>query len=729
MDFKRFFGENRHLVVLAVAIVVFYLFFFHNRLYGEINGSFISYGFVMEQQPLPFWSAQLSGGYPLFSNGEIPVFGLFNIILFFVNDVVLAFGLSILASMLFAGIGAALLAHEFIGNRFASVFAGVVFVATGSFAYALFSGTMPYLYPLAFYPLVFLFSYRAVHGSFFRNSAFAALFLAFGLLSGGTIYFLWNIFGVAVFLSVYGLFALLRFDRSRLFKICAAVAVIFVLAVGFSAVKLLPAYEFNKLTNRADSVSYDEFVWRHTQITLFKIPGALFGTGFGMMRMGVVVFLLAAASLLALKRKHVFAFAFLAVVALLVEATPLSRLVYALPGFDKMRQIYNVLGLFSVAVSVLSAVGFAGILRRFKSKRHVIGVLIIALAVAELFVVGYHTNVSPYEKNFGRQLGDNALLLNISGDSDYYRLHFYGENFVGLSIAKYAVPLGIRVMDWTTGNVWFNDYSQFTGVAGQQNSARMWGVANVKYVASRQPLDIPGLEFAGSFKECVSCDLKASYLYKNRFFLPEAYTVKKAVLVFGSSVKAEQLQYQLLLEPSFNPVETAVILSGSLPENLERFGLVLLTENPQDSGRLAAYAAGGGIVEPDVLSGKTAADFGRVLSYLSSEVPVAGLPEINEYAPGRIKVTAKDDGFLVLSEKFYKFRDWKAHVGVFEPEKFRSNIISTSVYLKKGESVVFEYKPASFRIGLVISVISVIAAFSPLLLMRLRRRFKQRTRS
>ena len=226
------------------------------------------------------------------------------------------------------------------------------------------------------------------------------------------------------------------------------------------------------------------------------------------------------------------------------------------------------------------------------------------------------------------------------------------------------------------------------------------------------------------------CDLKAKYLYRNRLFLPEAYTVKKAVLVFGSSGEAEQLQYQLLLEPSFNPQSTAVILSDSLPENLERFGLILLTEAPQDSAPLAGFAAKGGIVEPDVLSGKTSADYSRVLNYLRSEIPAATIPEINEYAPTRVKITARDNGFLVLSEKFYRFNDWNAHVGGIESEKFRSNIISTSVYLKKGESVVFRYEPAAFRIGLVISVISVVVAFFlPLLLRRLKHLSKQRIRS
>lgn len=155
---------HRYLLVVALAAFVLYAFFFHARLYGEINGSFISYGLVMKDAYLqgmqPHWTSLLSGGYPLLSNPEVPSFGILNLMVFLLPDVILAFSITILIHVLLAGIGAALLSFEFTKSRHAAVVSGILFMTSGSFAYAIFSGTMPYLYPLAFLPWVLLFSYR-----------------------------------------------------------------------------------------------------------------------------------------------------------------------------------------------------------------------------------------------------------------------------------------------------------------------------------------------------------------------------------------------------------------------------------------------------------------------------------------------------------------------------------------------------------------------------------------
>ncbi len=715
MNVKEKLRENRYLVVVAAVAILFYLFFVHGRLYGEINGSFISYGFAMKESAIPFWTPQLSGGYPLYSNPEVPMFGILNLMMLLIPDAILAFNLTTLIHMLIAGIGAALLGYELTKNRNAAIVSGVSYLLIGSFAFSVLTGTMPFLYPLAFLPLIFLFAYKALHSNTLRNSLITAALLAYQIISGGTIHFLWTFLGLGIFLGTSFLFTLIQMKKSEMKKIIAVGFLLVIFTAGFSAVKLLPALEFNKLTNRANEVSYDDFVWKHTQIIPPKIPSAMFGTGVTMMRTGFIVFLLAAAALLSWKRKYILAFAAVALIALLVEiGTPLTQLIYKLPGYDKTRQIYNILGIFSLSVAVFAGIGWASILKKIKSRQNLATAAVIALIVLEMLAFGYHIQRQPFENNFGQQLSENSLLQNISSDKAYYRLHLYGEDFVGLSLTKYAVPLRIRMLDWTTGNVWFNDYVQFTTIAGQQNSARMWGIANVKYVASRQQLNISGLELIGEFEECSNCDLKAKYLYRNSAFLPEAYTAQKAALILGGSAAAKQLQYQLLLDARFSPETTALISSETLPENLNRFGMVILTENPSGSerGKLQSYAQKGGIVEPNIFEDGSSLSYKTIADFLSSEDSRIEEVEISTFEPTNMEITAKNSGFLVLSEKFYKFKEWKAELDGKELEKFNANIYSTAVYLGEGETAVFEYKPKTFYTGLFVTLLSIaIAAF------------------
>lgn len=713
MNVKEKLQENRYLLVVVLASLVFYALFVHGRLYGEINGSFISYGFSMKESAIPFWTPQLSGGYPLYANPEVPMFGILNLMILLLPDVILAFSITTLIHMLIAGTGAALLSYELTRNRKAAAVSGVSYMLIGSFAFSVLTGTIPFLYPLAFLPMIFLFAYKALHFNTIRNSLIAAALLAYQIISGGTMHFLWTLLGLGAFLWAYFLFALFQMKKAEMKKIIAIGAILLVFTAGFSAVKLLPALDFNKLTNRADEVSYDDFVWKHTQITPSKIPSAMLGTGVTMMRTGVAVFLLALTAFLSWRRKYFMAFAAVALIALLVEVgTPLTKLVYNLPGYDKTRQIYNVLGVFSLAVAIFAGIGWANILKKIKSRQNITTAAVVIVIVLELLAFGYHIQHYPFERNFGQQLSENLLLQNISSDSDYYRLHLYGEDFVGLSLTKYAVPLGIRMLDWTTGNVWFNDYAQFTTIAGQQNSARMWGIANVKYVASRQQLNISGLKFIGEFEECSNCDLKAKYLYRNAEFLPEAYTAQKAALFLGDSPAAQQLQYQLLLDASFNPKTAALVSSEALPENLERFGMIILTENPGGSERskLQSYAQKGGILEPNIFEGSSSLNYERIAGFLSSDNGEIIEAEISTFEPRKVEITAKESGFLVLSEKFYKFKEWTASIDGKVAEKFNANIYSTAVYLNKGETVVFEYKPKTFYTGLFITLLSIAAA-------------------
>jgi uncharacterized membrane protein YfhO len=82
---------------------------------------------------------------------------------------------------------------------------------------------------------------------------------------------------------------------------------------------------------------------------------------------------------------------------------------------------------------------------------------------------------------------------------------------------------------------------------------------------------------------------------------------------------------------------------------------------------------------------------------------------ITGYGPNTVSidVTTGSDGMLVLTDVHYP--GWKARVNGVEERIHRVNGLVRGVYVKEGAStVVFYYRPASFRTGVVIFLATVL---------------------
>jgi membrane protein YfhO len=100
----------------------------------------------------------------------------------------------------------------------------------------------------------------------------------------------------------------------------------------------------------------------------------------------------------------------------------------------------------------------------------------------------------------------------------------------------------------------------------------------------------------------------------------------------------------------------------------------------------------------------------------------AGSAEIESYAPERVVIdaTAGAPAYLVLTDAW--FPGWRAWVDGAEQPVWRANHALRAVWLQPGRHrVVFRYEPASFRIGLLVSVLAALAV-AALLVASARRR-------
>ena len=85
------------------------------------------------------------------------------------------------------------------------------------------------------------------------------------------------------------------------------------------------------------------------------------------------------------------------------------------------------------------------------------------------------------------------------------------------------------------------------------------------------------------------------------------------------------------------------------------------------------------------------------------------LPEIVEYQNEKviIKTETNDSGILVLTDNYYP--SWKAYVNGEETKIFRANYTFRAVEVPSGKNIIeFLYEPESVRLGIIISVISLM---------------------
>lgn len=96
-------------------------------------------------------------------------------------------------------------------------------------------------------------------------------------------------------------------------------------------------------------------------------------------------------------------------------------------------------------------------------------------------------------------------------------------------------------------------------------------------------------------------------------------------------------------------------------------------------------------------------------AFINLPKPIESSVSITSYEPQKIVIDAKTNApqMLFLSDNYYP--GWKAYVDNNETKIYRADYTFRSIYLPKGNhTVIFKYDPISFKIGLTISVLSVI---------------------
>jgi hypothetical protein len=193
-------------------------------------------------------------------------------------------------------------------------------------------------------------------------------------------------------------------------------------------------------------------------------------------------------------------------------------------------------------------------------------------------------------------------------------------------------------------------YTEFLGFANQLDTAsqiRLLGTFNVKYLVSFQPVTTKGIILVDRFPQYYS------WLYKIE------RTVSRVYVVNQSTVETNSVEIlQRLASPGFDPTQE----------------VVLDAESAMEPRRPLVATAG-------------------IVRYENQAVTV--------------QVSLNDSGILVLADSYYP--GWKAYVDGKEEVIRRANLFFRAVPLPAGNHTVeFRYEPMSFKVGLVISVATVV---------------------
>ena len=687
----------------------------------------------MSNFDIPLWSPYTLGGMPFFAKPQVQVFDITWLLLLIAPTAWLGLKWSYLLHFFMAGVGMYLFMYFYMKqDSKISFLTALIYMLNGNLLAEIASGHMNVLNVYTWLPFILLFALLALGSKewalFSILAGFAFSFLIFGGSPQEALF--------AVLLFVFILFAHLIGKNffKRLVKAFLIGVVVFLVFSGISAIKTLPTLEMLKITGvREQGLSFDSlagegiFNTKNFVITYLSFFGI------------IGIFLLPFAFLNIKKKKTVLFAALLLFSIAVLSRSPLIYLIWKyVPLVSKIRGIFKVIFLFTFPASVLLGIGASNALSSLQNKfklnsKHYLNAFYLLILIAVITNLAVFGPKQMLFDNINPQLEKNQVMQYMSKDADIFRFKAYETNGIDWGTAFYSIPLNLQDI-YGYDNIWHYKYMPvFLSVANSQ-PAKMFGMLNMKYMTSMQPINISGFGFVNKFEECGFhengfdiCQPKKSdgpYLYKNELFLPRAYFADNAILVLGNPNNIDNVAYFLMLNNNFDPSSTIIVSEGTLDkmelEILQKFHAVILLKTPNDADayKLREYISKGGLLLPDIFAGESQLSEAKINSMLFSlNANYSAIKKVDidydSYDSSFVKLDGQS-GFLVLSEQYSQYPGWKADVNGKELEILRANNLLTAVYIsnEKG-ALTFKYNPKSFVYGawITIATFSIMLAF------------------
>ncbi len=712
--------------------------------------SITEYGDIM-----PLWSPYFFGGDPLLAKSAFfNIFYLPSLLIFIIGPFA-ALKWTIMINFFLAGAFMYALMRYLTASSKIGLISALVYMFNGFFLFTAVKAELMEsvnAYPLL--PLLMLFTIRAFkEKEWLSNTIFAGITLALMIIGSSGIFFLYATLALFLYFTLSLLGRSMQSVQNRIIKATIIGVILVCVFAGLSAFKLLPVYEYQQEYGVRGNLD-----WESASTRTFS-PGEYFREliepsipHFAQEqsnKIGIVAFILALVAIWKMpKNRNWMFFAGLIIISLLLTSgTILLKLLWQYyPGWSGMRYANRALFLFVFSASCLAGLGAGTILDLAKKKfnsnsaENFAFYGLAALIVIDLAVlgVGGFPNPSTQPQNFETVLKSNEVMNFLAEQNGTFRIHTLETRGIDWGTEFYTVPLKLENI-MTYDSNWYPEYVNrfFQYSTNPANSAKYWGIMNVKYVTAQSSVNITGLKLLQRFNDCKICFPEQAaiqkawgpYLYENEEFMPRAYLINNSILIVGKKNEARNMMYAILNEEAFDPRKSVIILGKEKIEDyttdeLNHYQNVILLQGSVNQGAvLAEYK---GTLMPDIRTGETSFS----LLQLKENLREGKYEPIADTSIRIINFNKKEimlpeyKGFLVMSEKYALFNGWKAETEQGEKDLLLANGVITAMYIENDGKIKFTYFPNSYKLGMIISL-STLALLLAYFLNSLTKKFKK----
>ena len=683
-----------------------------------------SLGDALRSGHLPLWIREIYGGFPLLARADAGVCYPFNLLLFGLLSPYLALNLTILLTVVTAGVGMYFYAREIGSSHFASVIGGIAFCFSG---YLVSHLKHPSLVNAACWlPLALTLLERAVRRSHYRFLLWFGIVFGLQHLSGnaqtayysGVLYFFYFPFRLlnnqrdipAGSPKPTVLSSLLKLFKSKLTWCFAGVLILGSL---LAAIQLIPTYEMVSLSGRSGGVTFQyasSYAYDPKDFWTFFYPylngdiGDLTYTGRGIFwedygYVGVVTLFLALfASLRWWRNWHVRFLSTSAVVSYLLvlgPATPVYRFVFDyVPGMRYFRFPTRLLFITDGCLAALAALGLTRIVQQLlgraprpapsRSRRSLaVQGMFLLFVVADLLYFQLRQN--PIVDS-SRWMAPPKTADILKQDPSLFRIFCVGGNRAHRKAFEQA-------RGWEGDLQPFVDQREFL----QPSSNVLHGISSPNGYANLTPnylVDIWGDQNRPGIITRTASNQGDSFQPTPTFWKLMRMCNVKYLTSFWPFAPAPSLRplgiyggAYLYQNDDFLP--RAYLVSDVLPVADDAIALRVLTSDafaPERSVMLEA-------VPPNYRPSQGAAGTVEVVRYTTNEA--------------EMKVQASRDAILVFSDSYYP--GWLATIDGSPTTIYRANVTQRAVVLPAGEHQVrFRFRPASVLAGFSVSSASLL---------------------
>ncbi len=652
---------------------------------------------ALKNNSLPFWNKFIGTGFPQIAEGQIGTFNIVNLFLYKFLPFVQAISIGYISIFVTSALGTYFYIRFLKHDRLTAFFSAFLFAFSGFFVTHM--AHINLLQASSFLPWLFLFSHRYIQKKNILDLIIFVLLLAQQFFAGFPQITFIILCGVAS-LYIYAIWIESFSIKKLVYPIIAII--VFILLV---AIQILPSQEFLKFSTRKEGfvltkATQYSFPWGH--FVAFVMPdffgtpkdgsypplipsrGSIYWENSGYI--GVLPLILAALSLVIWKRKKYVRYYWMLLIGsgLLMTGkhSPLY-LIFSFFPFNYFRVPSRFILLFIWALVILSAYGLT-----YLRKKHIStlsAALLVVIGCVQLWLFSYNYNPIGkaaewlHEPDLSKQLPSNERYFTV-GSGLLWNRYFYTSGWTNttpfLIMNNYVRPNANILYHKDAYQVYpiltSNRYAVINGLLEEniplnsvdetfetnKISKKILQMNNVGTIVSHYGND--------SYKAPFSVDLDEEkiYSYKTDAPLPRARMVYDYKVV--ETVEALTAE---IGNDDFDPVKTVLLESKS-----SKF-------TNSDKKNVQA-----GIVEW----------------------------RKDTHTEVLLDVETAQDGFLVLADLY--FPGWQAAIDGKKTEILPANGSQRAILIPSGKHLIqFVYKPSSFKIGFIITVVAhlltVLAAF------------------